>query len=365
MPDLAAFRDLVAEAAASPVGDAPALWSRLGAAGVLRGVYRTSPDRLLDPDPARLGALLTKLDAAVPLGVVLSVCVPVATVIPLLAEEGRHTPLADKVADSALSGESVVALAVTDSAAPGSDVIDAGTEVEIGDTEITLRGSKDWITNATQCDHLLVLARHDEARHFSSFSWVLAPANSESVSVRPATGLFAGSGIGHLRFDGLTLGREHLIGRPGRALAGFARRIGTERLAGALWAQALCRRVLTDTRRWLVARTAGGRTQWDNPAIRQRFGRCLVELHRLDALCALRGGRPDPAEGMVLKAAVGVSVEQILGECADLRGADSFRDGGEAGLRTEAAMFGIAGGATGAMLAGIADHADVLLRGFR
>jgi hypothetical protein len=71
------------------------------------------------------------------------------------------------------------------------------------------------------------------------------------------------------------------------------------------------------------------------------------------------------AAGMALKAAVGASVEQILGECADLRGADAFRDGGEASLRAEAAMFRVAGGATGAMLAGIADHADTLLRARR
>jgi hypothetical protein len=68
---------------------------------------------------------------------------------------------------------------------------------------------------------------------------------------------------------------------------------------------------------------------------------------------------------MALKAAYAESAERILSECVSLRGADSFRDGGLARLREQAAMFGIAGGATGAMLAGVADHADELLCGRR
>jgi hypothetical protein len=64
---------------------------------------------------------------------------------------------------------------------------------------------------------------------------------------------------------------------------------------------------------------------------------------------------------MVLKIACGESVDRILGECVELRGADACRDGGVASLHEQSAMFGVAGGATGAMLAGVADHADELL----
>jgi hypothetical protein len=64
---------------------------------------------------------------------------------------------------------------------------------------------------------------------------------------------------------------------------------------------------------------------------------------------------------MVLKAAVAQGTDQILGECLQLSGADAFRPGGVAELRTQAAMFGIAGGAEGAMLAGVAGYADELL----
>jgi alkylation response protein AidB-like acyl-CoA dehydrogenase len=341
--------------------DARAVWRALGRRGVISELYPGGPD----PAPARLGALLEGLDARLPTGVVLSICVQVATVIPLLLESSRRSARAGELAEACTGGEAIVALAVTDAAAAGSDLLSSGTELRQTEWGAALHGGKDWITNACLCDHALVLARHRPARHFTSFRWVVVPVPAEGLTVHPAGGgLFAGAGLGHLGFDGVEVGDAALVGEPGRGLASVARRLGTERLAGALWARALCRRVLAGTHRWLAGRGLDGRTLWDNDAVRQRFARCLVELRRIEALCALHdgGAREQPTEAtMVLKAAIAESVDLILGECVQLRGADAFREGGEGTLRAEAAMFGIAGGATGAMLAGIADHASTLL----
>jgi alkylation response protein AidB-like acyl-CoA dehydrogenase len=351
------FRDAVA-AAIPEAADGRALWRSLGRAGLLEPVAGGP-----EVDAARLGDLLAELDARLPVGPVLSVCVQVATVLPLLRVAAAGGALAASVRDRALRGEAVVALAATDAGVSGSALLDARTEVRPSGDGVLLTGGKDWIANAGHCDHALVLARHRPARHFTSFCWVLVPAGCPGVSCRPATTtLFDGAALGHLRFDGVALDRAHVVGRPGRALAEFAARIGTERLAGALWARALCRRVLADTHEHLRGRSAGAGTLWENAAVRERFARCLVELRRLDALCAAHGAGPGGAsDGMVLKAACAETVDRVLGECASLRGADAFRDGGLASLRAQAAMFGIAGGATGAMLAGIADHADEVL----
>jgi acyl-CoA dehydrogenase len=351
----------VADALAGQPADARAVWRALGRAGVTAALYDRGPG----PAPERLGGLLTELDARLPTGVVLSVCVQVATVIPLLRESAARSAFAGKLAATCAAGDAIVALAVTDAATAGSDLLGSGTALHETERGPALRGGKDWITNACQCDHALVLARHRPARHFTSFRWVAVPVPAAGLSVSPAGGgLFAGAGLGHLRFDCVPVDEAVLIGPPGRGLTSFARRVGDERLAGALWARALSRRTLRDTRRWLASRPLDGRTLWENDAVRQRFARCLVELRRIEALCDLhvgRAGEQPPEATMVLKAAVAESVDLILGECVQLRGADAFRDGGEAALRAEAAMFGIAGGATGAMLAGIADHAAALL----
>jgi acyl-CoA dehydrogenase len=335
-------------------------WRRLGAAGVLAGLYE--PDGRVDRE--RLAALLAELDARHPPGVVLSVCVQVSSALPLLWSAAGGNAVARGALDRALAGEAVVALAATDAAVAGSALLEAGTAVRLDEDKAVVAGGKEWITNAMSCDVALVLARHRPQPHVTSFTWVLVPAGHAGVSREavPTRGL-AEAGLGHLRFDEVRLGRDHVLGRPGRALAQFARHMGTERLAGALWARALCRRVLADTHRYLRGRSAGGRTVlWDNAAVRERFARCLVEWSRLDALCAahLRADL-SIAGGMLLKAAYAEGVDRILGECVNLRGADALRSGGLADLRADAALFGIAGGATGTMLAGVADHADQVL----
>jgi acyl-CoA dehydrogenase len=357
-------------AALASVGSEPtarALWRALGSGGVIDALYPERPAReAVDPAPARLCALLTELDARYPVGVTLSVCVQVALGLPLMARAAAGGGLAADVAAAARRGEVLLAIAVTDASGAGSDVLGAGTQVKVGAGGLVLSGGKDWIANAAHHDYALVLSRQQEARHFTSFSWVLVPASTPGVSVIPTGGeLFTGAGVAHLRFAGVRLPVTHLTGPPHRALAMFARQAGTERLAGALWSRAMCRRVLATTRKWLGARASGGGVLWDNPAIRERFARCLVEWARLDALCqaymTLPAVTSRDAAAMVLKAAAGDSTDKILAECASLRGADGFRAGGEAMLRCEASMFGIAGGATGAMLAGISGYADELL----
>jgi acyl-CoA dehydrogenase len=349
--------------------DARAVWHALGASGVTAALYPARDCGRVagrQPDPRRLATLLSELDARCPLGVTLSVCVQVATVVPLLSEVDGLPGHAAAALAGMLRGETVVALAVTDAAGSGSALLDADTRAKLGDGTVTVHGGKEWITNATTCDLALVLARHREPRHFTSFCWVLAPASAPGVAVERAGRAFAGSGVGHLRFDGVVLDAAAVVGRPGRALAGFARQVGVERLAGALWSRAMCRRVLAGLGDWLRHRPAAGGTLWDHPAVRERYARCLVLLHRLGTACAplldAPAGPPSAATGMVLKVTAAETVERILAEAVHLRGADAFRDGGEAGLRAEAAMFGIAGGATGTMLAGIADHAEELLR---
>ncbi|CAL9420708.1 hypothetical protein SUDANB95_01839 [Actinosynnema sp. ALI-1.44] len=338
---------------AVPDLDARAVWASLGRSGVL------AEDRPV----VALRSLLPSLDARYPLGVVLSVCVQIASALPVLRSHGP-SGVVGRVCGEAVRGEVVVALAATDAGAAGSDLMDLTTSARLSPDRVVVDGGKRWITNALSADYALVLARHRPQRHFTSFVWVLVPLDAAGVTRESAGSCFSGAGVGHLTFSGVSLGRDHVVGAPGRGLAVFARHVATERLAGALWAAVLCRRVLAETRRVLVSRPLGGGVAWDNAVVRDRFARGLVEARRVEALCAsFREG--ELVDSMLVKVAVAESVDRVLAACAELLGADAFADGGVAGLRAEAAMFGIAGGASGAMLAGIADHAEDLVGGVR
>ncbi|MZF84752.1 acyl-CoA dehydrogenase [Streptomyces sp. SID5643] len=351
---------------ALPAGlDGAGLWRALGSEDLLAPVYR---DR--DPrhgiDPVALGTLLTELDRNCSLGSTLAVTVPLATCLPLLGSgTGRAAPALAK----ALRGQCVVALAATDETA-GCDLASLGTELTVDDDGLYLSGTKRWITNATTCDAALVLARHRPGPHFTNFTWVLVPADAPGVSAEPAdTHLFDGSGTGHLSFDRVRLGHDHVVGGRGRGMSAFAAHIATERLAGALWAVALCERTLRDTAQYLRERREGGGTLWQREGIRQRYASALLRARQHRALTGSLthavAARRDSAAAATLKASAAATVEEVLDVCAHLQGAHGFRTGGPQALRAQAALFGIGGGTTEVVLSIMADAAPEALAGDR
>ncbi|GAB3930481.1 hypothetical protein GCM10029976_032450 [Kribbella albertanoniae] len=346
--------------AASATPDLRSLWRVLAEAGILEELRPLVSDGGMSGS-AVLDDVLAELDAQLPTGQMLAFCVHLALALPLLERQATASPLAQQVFQRVLTGRCLVAVAATDAEVSGSTLASAVTGLTTTESELRIVGSKDWITNASQCDYLLVLSRHRPAVHFSSFRWVLLPARSAGVEIVPlARQTFPGAALGRVDLDAVVT-EEQLVGRSGRGLAELARQMQTERLVGAIWAHALCRRVLADTHRFLVRRRAGAGPLWDNQVIRQRFARCLVELRRLQALRRLEPTQPPGTSGMVLKVACADAVQLIIAECCDLRGADAYHDNGTALLRSQSTMFGVAGGATGALLAGIAENADELL----
>jgi len=342
---------------------ARAVWAELGHRGDLRALVEAGQPPL-HVEAGAFSALVEQLESSVAPGPMLSVCVQVASVLPLLRGCAAGSAVADEVLAGMIRGETMVALAVTDAQLSGSGLLDLRTRATRDAGGIVLTGGKEWITNATDCDFALVLARTDGARRVTSHSWVLVPKGRRGVRVESATdAVLAGSGLGHLHFDDVRLDADHLVGRTGRALPELARQLTAERLIGALWARTTCRRILRETRNYLATRSTGQGTLWDNASVQERFAGCLVDLAHLDAMCAAAAdvNAMTAAHGMLLKASYASATERILTAVIALRGADSFRDGGMSQLREQLAMFAIAGGATATMLAGVADHAEEFL----
>ncbi|MEU0884349.1 acyl-CoA dehydrogenase family protein [Lentzea sp. NPDC005914] len=329
------------------------VWRDLGQQGALRDLFDTNGR----PDLGRTRALLAQVDGRCPLGVTLSVCVQVSSVLPAVVPEKADA--VRKAAEAALRGEVVIGLAATDEGAPGSDLSSLTTSISFDGDAVEVTGGKRWIVNAVGADHFLVLGRHREGHHFTDFTTVLVPADAPGVRARPAgTRLFDGSGVGHVEFDRVRVDRGHLVGRPGQGMRCFVRGMVGERVAGGAWAAALLRRVLNDVQRDLLTSRRGAVPLWESEVVRHRFARCVLVQRRLDALWR---NDSSAAHALVVKAAAAEAVDEVLGACASFGGADAFDEGGLHELRAASSMWGVAGGTTDTMLASIADHARELL----
>ncbi|WP_407554663.1 acyl-CoA dehydrogenase family protein [Streptomyces sp. Pv4-95] len=338
------------------------VWAALGRAGLITRAYRDGDVRA-GADPDGLAQLLAAVDSRFSLAATLSVSVQLATALPILATGSSQ--VARQALASALAGRATIALAATDVTA-GTDLTALRTRVRIDDDGLEVTGEKNWIANTTTAAFFLVLARHRPGRHFTHFTWVLVPADAPGVTPCPADSvLFADSGAGHVVLDGVRLDRGHLLGRVGFGLPLFARHIATERLAGAQWGVALCRRVLDDTLRHLSGRPHGEGTLWDLDGVRRTFAACLVRVRELQALVAYHAEqvavRHDTTAAATLKAAAGATVNHVLTECGQLWGAAGFATGGIQELRAQAALFGIGGGANEVVLGAVADAAEAVL----
>ncbi|MGP3948532.1 acyl-CoA dehydrogenase family protein [Streptomyces sp. 7N604] len=317
------------------------------------------------PQVSTLAGLVAGLDRALPLDLALTAVVQVALALPLLRMmSAADNTMASEVLQDARRGQSIVAVAVTEEDISGSALLDTATTLKSSEHKTVLRGRKAWITNATHADHVIVLARHRDARHFTSLCWALLSLPKSGTNARGVgRDLYPAAGLGYLEFDDVLV-EEREVSRRGRALSDFVSAVSWERLAGAFWVRSLCQRVLRESLEHLRTRSTGTGTLWDNAVIQDRFTARVVAWRQLDALCqAPLADLSSTTAGMLLKSVAAETLDATLAECLMLRGGDALADQGLARLRSQASMFGIAGGATGVLRHGLAQHVPELLRG--
>jgi citronellyl-CoA dehydrogenase len=343
-------RDSAADSATSGV----ALLAELGAAGLLEACLDSDSRQWVQT--RHLAELIAGLAVSAPTGPALSCVIHTATFLPLLARQADER-LAG-VVDRARSGQALGGIAATDADRSGSDLTGLDTQVHIGRDNLVVRGAKGWITNATTAEYLVVLARHRSGRDLGAFSLVLVPTGVEGLTVRSAdTTLLAGSGLGMVEFDDVTLPAHHLLGRPGWGLASFLDQIVVERLASGVWAVAAGRELLYRTVRHLRGRIVGEEALWERSSVRHELARCAVDLSMLDAAvdrvveAAMTNRRVPSSETAEIKVAAGAALGKLLDRCVQLHGTAGLTTAcGLLALANDLRAFSIAGGSTETML---------------
>jgi acyl-CoA dehydrogenase len=120
------------------------------------------------------------------------------------------------------AGEAVAAFALTEPGA-GSDVAALSLRAEADGDGFRLSGEKAYISNAPDADVYTVFARTSGERGARGVSAFAVPGDAEGLSGERVA-LVAPHPIGRLRFDGVVVPREHLLGEVDR---GFAVAMGT------------------------------------------------------------------------------------------------------------------------------------------
>jgi len=331
-----------------------ALLAELGKTGVIEACL--DPASRQRVHMRQLAEFVAGLAVNSPTGPALSCVVHAATFLPLLARQSDER-LAEVVVQ-ARRGTSLGGIAATDADRSGSDLAGLATQVHIGHEELVVRGAKDWITNATTAEYLVVLARRRSGRDLGAFSLVLVPTDATGVATSPAdTTVLAGSGLGRVEFDDVTLPVHYLLGRPGRGMATFLDQITVERLAGGVWAVAAGRQLLHRTVSYLRGRLIGEQALWERSAVRHEMARCAVELDVLDAAVTrvvetATTGRPvSSRETATVKVAASAVLGRLLDRSLQLHGTAGLTAAcGLLALANDLRTFAIAGGSPETML---------------
>ena len=106
--------------------------------------------------------------------------------------------------------DTLAALALTEPVA-GSDLRSITTTVRETGDGLVVDGEKAFISNAGAAGFYTTFAKHGDG-----YSVVLVPADAEGVSSEPEPTIIAPHVLGRVRFDGVTVPADHLVGEPGQ-----------------------------------------------------------------------------------------------------------------------------------------------------
>jgi isovaleryl-CoA dehydrogenase len=130
-----------------------------------------------------------------------------------------------------ISGEHVGALAMSEAGA-GSDVVAMSTRAERKGDRYLINGAKDWITNGTEADVLVVYAKTNPAAGARGITAFLIEKGMPGF--RPGRKLdklgMRGSPTAELVFEDCEVGRESVLGRPDEGVSVLMSGLDCERL---------------------------------------------------------------------------------------------------------------------------------------
>jgi acyl-CoA dehydrogenase len=229
-----------------------------------------------------------------------------------------------------VSGEAIGALAMTEPDG-GSDVKAIRSHASLRDGHYVLNGAKTFISNATTCDVVIVVARTEPEAGARGISLLVVDAHLPGVrkgSPLRKMGLKS-QDTSELFFEDVRVPADHLLGEPGKGFAYLMQELPWERLQIAVSAIAAAEGAYRSTLEYVRGRRAFGQAVADFQHTRFllaelkteiRIGRTFVD-HCLQELLA---GRLDAQAASMAKYWCSELQGKVVDACVQLHGGYGF-----------------------------------------
>jgi alkylation response protein AidB-like acyl-CoA dehydrogenase len=232
------------------------------------------------------------------------------------------------------NGTAVAAFALTEPEA-GSDPAALALRAEPapdGDGSYRLTGEKLWISNAPEADVYTVFARTDtEARGARGLTAFAVPGDTPGLSGEPRE-MLAPHAIGSLRFDGVIVGADQVLGRPGDGFRVAMRTLDLFRPSVGAFAIGMARTALALATSYALERRTFGKRLSDHQALAHRLAelRARTEAARLmvhQAAAAHDAGAPDPSVAAMAKLLATEDAQEAVDAAVQFHGAVALESG--------------------------------------
>jgi acyl-CoA dehydrogenase len=174
-------------------------------------------------------------------------------------------------------GEKIAAFALTEPAS-GSDVASMETTAEKADGGFVVEGAKTYISNGGIADFYVLFARTGEAPGSRGISSFIADADAPGLTVAERIRVIAPHPLATLRFDGMKLGADSLLGERGKGFAQAMATLDIFRTTVGAAALGFARRALDEATGRALTRRLGDGTLADNPVTQSKLAEMILDV---------------------------------------------------------------------------------------
>lgn len=250
---------------------------------------------------------------------------------PALAQFGSHE-LKQKFLAPAIAGEQMAAIAVSEPDA-GSDVASIALRATRDGDDYLLNGSKMWITNGTQADFIVTLARTSDEGGFRGMSLIVVPRDTPGFKVSRKLEKMGNhsSDTAVLTFEDARVPVSNRIGDEGRGFQLQMQQFQKERLVGSVMAVTAADKIIRMTADYCRTRKAFGKPLLDNQWIYFKLCELLTELECLRQLnyhCTrmLVAGQDMTLPVSMAKLKAGRLVREVADTCIQFHGGMGYAE---------------------------------------